>query len=47
MLWAVGTGKELSSGCPWDIPALTIILTERVAFTEHRLCARSHAKAFR
>lgn len=38
MLWAVGTRKELSSGCPWDIPARTIIFIERVAFTEHWLC---------
>lgn len=47
MLWAVGTREELSSGCPWDIPALPIILIKRAAFIEHFLCARSHSKAFR
>ena len=48
LLLAVGCGHkgELSSGCPWDVLALTVILTKRVALTEHLLCARSHAKAF-
>lgn len=47
LLLAVGCGhrEELSSGCPWDVLALTAVLTKRVALIEHLLCARSHAKA--
>lgn len=47
LLLAVGCGHrmELSSGCPWDVLALTAVLTKRVALIEHLLCARSHAKA--
>lgn len=34
MPWAAGTRKELRSGCPGDIPALTMILIEWAVFIE-------------